>query len=94
MVVSLGLMRSVPPASAGGYFGTTPQGSHVIAGGNAPGTDDKMSVTLKGSHNVTCCATLSGSKLIATLPGGVAPGYFMSRLRREESRFRRARAQT
>jgi hypothetical protein len=29
-------------------------------------------------------ATLSGSELIVGLTGGVAPGYYMSRLRREE----------
>lgn len=33
-------------------------------------------------------ATLSGSKLIKGHTGGVAPGYFMSRLRREETQIR------
>jgi hypothetical protein len=65
-------------------FDLTLKASHVIAGGNAPGTNPEKNPTLTGSHAMAAGATLSGSELIVDVTGGVAPGYYMSRLRREE----------
>jgi hypothetical protein len=67
----------------------TLKASKLIAGGKArsatpPDTNHEMTPTLKGSHNVRHSATPSGSELIVALTGGVAPGYYMSHLRRDE----------
>jgi hypothetical protein len=68
------------------------QGHKIVAGGNAPGTRDVRSPTLKGSNpgGVTrvlrpgdhANSTLSGSDLVGdTYSGGVAPGYCIDPLR-------------